>query len=164
MYYDQHLHSSFSSDSKEIAENHLRRALALGMEGLCFTEHHDMDFPSGGPCDYRLDVSAYYKELSRLQQQYQDRLQVGIGVELGIQPGLAPRLRAFAACRPFDFIIGSLHVAVGCDVMYPDYFQRFGTRQAYANYFADMISCLEQFDDFDVLGHVDYVMRSGSGP
>ena len=42
---DCHLHTSFSGDSESPMEGMIEKAIAMGMETLCFTEHMDMDFP-----------------------------------------------------------------------------------------------------------------------
>ena len=47
MYYDFHLHTSFSSDSQAPMESMIQRGIALGLPGICFTEHMDLDFPPG---------------------------------------------------------------------------------------------------------------------
>ena len=41
MYADYHIHSEFSDDSREPMENQVRRAIELGLEEICFTEHVD---------------------------------------------------------------------------------------------------------------------------
>ena len=39
MFVDYHLHSSFSNDSQTPMEDMVRRAIALGLDESCFTEH-----------------------------------------------------------------------------------------------------------------------------
>ena len=41
MYADYHLHSSFSNDSQTPMEDMVRRAIALGLDEICFTENVD---------------------------------------------------------------------------------------------------------------------------
>ena len=38
---DYHLHTSFSDDSEYPMEDAVRRAIALGFDEICFTEHID---------------------------------------------------------------------------------------------------------------------------
>ena len=42
---DYHLHTSFSSDSESPMEEMIRHAVSLGLKTICFTEHHDIDYP-----------------------------------------------------------------------------------------------------------------------
>ena len=41
MYADYHLHSEFSDDSRAPLEAQIERAIALGLDELCFTDHVD---------------------------------------------------------------------------------------------------------------------------
>ena len=45
IFYDCHLHSSFSADSETPAEAMIQRAISIGLSGMCFTEHLDTDCP-----------------------------------------------------------------------------------------------------------------------
>ncbi|MBF1686338.1 MAG: histidinol-phosphatase, partial [Selenomonas sp.] len=47
MFFDSHIHTSFSADSEMRAEEALARAEEQGI-GLVFTEHLDYDYPSAG--------------------------------------------------------------------------------------------------------------------
>ena len=40
---DFHMHSSFSGDSDTPMKDMIERAIALGLETICFTEHYDED-------------------------------------------------------------------------------------------------------------------------
>ena len=57
MYADQHLHTSFSGDSETPPEEQAEKAIALGMERICFTDHHDHDVVSD--IDFELDIPRY---------------------------------------------------------------------------------------------------------
>ena len=39
------MHSSFSADSDTDMENMIKGAISRGLEGVCFTEHLDPDYP-----------------------------------------------------------------------------------------------------------------------
>ncbi len=41
MYADYHLHSEFSDDSKELMERQVEKAIKLGLDEMCFTDHVD---------------------------------------------------------------------------------------------------------------------------
>ncbi len=153
---DQHVHSSFSSDSEELLENAVQAAMAAGLDTLCVTEHMDMDYPTG---EFMLDTAAYRTELFRLKELYSDRIELLFGVELGLMDYLAPRLYEFTASYPFDFIIGSSHLVDGVDPYYPEYFNSHGDHNGILRYFESILANITAFDDFDVYGHLDYVVR-----
>lgn len=161
MYFDSHLHTSFSGDADTLPEQQLDRAVALGMKMLTITDHYDPDFPPSD-CDFSLDTSSYYKRLSELRHQYQDKIDLGIGVELGLQPHLTRELPFLAKEQPYDFIIGSTHVSRGIDPYEREQFIAGTTEDAaYLTYFEEELQNLKLFDCYDVAGHLDYVVRYG---
>lgn len=153
---DFHVHTSFSSDSEERLESAVAAAVQKGLKTLCITEHMDMDYPTG---EFALDAARYQKELFRVKQLYSDRIELLFGVELGVMDYLAPRLYEFASAYPFDFIIGSSHLVDGADPYYPEYFDKFGDSEGIRRYFQSILDNISAFDDFDVYGHLDYVVR-----
>lgn len=82
-------------------------------------------------------------------------------MELGLQPHLTGKLPSFAASFPFDFIIGSVHVADGCDPYDRIFFENRSEEEAYRSYFTCLLENLKVLSCFDVCGHIDYVVRYG---
>lgn len=154
---DVHTHSSFSTDSTEPLRELALAALEKGLKTLCLTEHHDFDYPEPG--EFQLDVPAYYAELSRVRGEFSGRLEILFGVELGLLDYAAPRLYEFASSAPFDFIIGSAHQIDDLDPYYPEYFDKMGDKNGISHFFDAMLSSIKAFRDFDVLGHLDYIVR-----
>ncbi len=153
---DFHVHSSFSSDSEELLENSVKAAISAGLDTLCITEHMDMDYPTG---EFMLDTAAYHTELLRLKELYSDKIRLLYGVELGLMDYLAPRLYEYTAEQPFDFIIGSSHLVEGTDPYYPEYFGTLGDKNGILKYFESILANITAYDNFDVYGHLDYVVR-----
>ncbi|MCM1165570.1 MAG: histidinol-phosphatase HisJ family protein [Ruminococcus sp.] len=156
IYADQHTHSSFSSDSAEPLAETAKAASEKGLKTICLTEHLDLDYPTG---EFRLDTAAYRAELMRVREMFSGRLEVLFGVELGLMDYLAPRLNEFAAAWDFDFIIGSSHLVDGKDPYYPEYFETLGSKNGVLRYFESILANVRAFDNFDVYGHLDYVVR-----
>ena len=85
---DCHLHTCFSGDSETPVRAQLDRAISLGMQAVCITDHHDWDAPNEkGEMDDRflLDFPRYIPALREIREEYRGRLDMGIGVELGLQ-------------------------------------------------------------------------------
>lgn len=154
---DVHTHSSFSTDSTEPLRKLASAALEKGLKTLCITEHHDFDYPEEG--EFLLDVPAYREELLRVREEFSGRLELLFGVELGLLDYAAPRLYEFAKSASFDFIIGSAHQIDGLDPYYPEYFDKMGDHGGISHFFDAMLSAVKAIDDFDVLGHFDYIVR-----
>lgn len=153
---DLHTHSSFSSDSDEKLSEMARAAFDKGLKTLCLTEHMDLDYPTG---EFQLDVTNYRDCLLKVRKEYEGKLELLFGVELGLLDYAADRLNGFAGSYDFDFIIGSAHTADGIDPYYPEYFEKHGGKNGILHFFEYMLSSIKSFDDFDVLGHIDYIVR-----
>ena len=159
---DTHLHTSFSEDCSTPPEDIIRRAAALGMKEICITDHYDRDFPFDG---WIFDPDEYFRTLLPLKKEYEGQLDVHIGVEIGLQPHLKDFYGQFLKNWPFEFVIGSIHVLLGDD---PYFRERYDMtdEEYYRAYFGYMLECVRSCAGvFDVLGHLDYVVRYGfDGP
>lgn len=161
---DYHLHSSFSSDSNTPMEDMILQGISLGLSTLCFTEHLDIDFPYQDPKDeglFGLNTDSYLYELIRLKEKYAGTIRVLFGVELGIQPHLRRELAVYAKSYDFDFIIASSHICNKKDPYWPSFYEGRTDEEAYREYFSSILDCLDTFHNFDVYGHLDYVVRYG---
>ncbi len=160
MLWDMHMHTSFSTDSKALPASMLDAAIQRGLPGICLTDHLDYDYPDE-PGSFLLDVDKYFPVMQALQADYAGKLPVRIGIELGLQPHLAKQLANLVHSYPFDFVIGSSHVVHGFDPYYPNYYEGKTEQEAYLEYFTSILENIEAFTDFDVYGHIDYVVRYG---
>lgn len=163
---DCHLHSHHSGDSETPMEDMILQGISLGLKTMCFTEHNDFFFPDspGEPGSvFLLNTDAYLYDLIRLKEKYADRIQILFGVELGLQPKpeCFRQNAVYAKSRDFDFIIGSSHICHGRDPYYPAFYEGRSQEEAYREYFASILENLEKFQNFDVYGHLDYVVRYG---
>lgn len=93
--WDVHLHSFFSADSEPDPEEQIQKAISLGPDGICFTDHCDFDYPEnsdGTPLkNWVLDIPPYLKKIRELKYRYIGELEVCCGIELGLQPHLTER-------------------------------------------------------------------------
>ena len=158
---DFHMHTGFSFDTDSIPEEMVKKSIELGLKTICITDHHDEDYPEDITA-FQLDVDAYFTEMKRLQETYKDQIDMRIGVELGLQPHLGKFYKEFVNKHPFDFVIGSMHVFDKMDPYYGKYFQGRSDKEAYRAAFAETLETVKKIHDFDVLGHIDYVVRYGT--
>lgn len=161
---DCHLHSSFSGDSETPMEEMIRKGISLGLKTMCFTEHQDFDYPDSpeGPGSiFLLNTDSYLYDLARLKEKYAGQIRLLFGVELGLQPEVMRQNAVYARSYDFDFIIGSSHVCHGKDPYYPAFYEGRSENQAYLEYFESILENIRKFSNFDVYGHLDYVVRYG---
>lgn len=156
--WDTHMHSQFSGDSRAPQESMITSAITKGLDGICFTDHLDIDYPEE-PDLFLLDLPNYSASVHALQEQYKDRLSIRFGIELGLQPHLAAIHSDILKQYPFDFVIGSSHVVHGRDPYYAPYWADRTEEDGCMEYFSSILENIRAFDDFDVYGHLDYVVR-----
>lgn len=161
---DCHLHSSFSGDSETPMEDMVLQGISKGLDTMCFTEHNDFaypDYPGFSGSQFLLNTDSYLYDLARLKEKYADRIRLLFGVELGLQTEVLRQNAVFAKSHEFDFLIGSSHICHGKDPYYPDFFEGRSDAEAYREYFECILENLKKFSNFDVYGHLDYVVRYG---
>ncbi len=153
---DCHVHSLFSSDGEDDMRAEAVSAVQKELDTICFTEHMDFDYPN---CEFRLDTPAYLQYAEQLKKEFEGRLEILSGVELGLMDNITNKLSEFIKSFDFDFIIGSSHLVDGLDPYEPDYFKSFGDKNGILRYFESVLKNIAAFSDFDVYGHLDYVVR-----
>lgn len=154
---DVHMHCGFSNDSETRPEDMVESAIAKGLSVICFTDHYDKDNLDWGD-EAIFDVESYFQKMIELQEEYRDRIEIRIGAEIGMQPYLAEYYQNFIAQHPFDFVIGSVHSVLEHDVAL-DFFQKHSDPEGYKIYFEEMLQDVQKIKSYDVLGHLDYIVR-----
>ena len=160
---DSHIHSEFSSDSSAPLDSIIQKAIQLGIPKICLTDHHDIDFPINPEdgFDFQLDFDSYFAAIDEIRHRYGDRIDVRSGVELGLMNTVAGKARDIADKykNELDFIIGSSHLVRGLDPYYPAYYKGRTEIEGIRDYFESILENVTLIDDFDVYGHLDYVVR-----
>lgn len=158
--FDNHIHTNFSDDSTMESETAIKTALSLGLKGLAFTDHLDIDYP-GFNSWFMIDFSKYSNHMNALKDKYSDTIKILKGIEIGIQPHVLEKTNSILEKYDFDFVIGSVHVVDKTDLHNND-FCKFKTRiQSYTRYLEEVINMLNSFENFDILGHLDLIRRYG---
>jgi histidinol-phosphatase (PHP family) len=160
---DYHMHSAFSGDSKTPMEDMVTKSIELGLTHICMTEHYDPDYIYTPEEEgmFELNTDSYLYELLKLRKKYEDKIYLGFGVELGLQPHIKRQLAVYAKSHDFDFIIGSSHICNRKDPYYPTFFEGRDEDEAHQEYFESVLECVKSLPYFDVYGHLDYVVRYG---
>ena len=69
--------------------------------------------------------------------------------------------KEYVSSYPFDFVIGSVHVVNRMDPYYGEFFEDKTDAEAYRQAFLETLTDIRAIKDFDVLGHIDYIVRYG---
>ncbi len=177
MYADYHVHTIYSDDSEYPMEQVVTDAIQKGITELCFTDHVDygvktdwsdpehMQYRAGGPGEpekmplANVDYPKYVEEISRLQQTYEDRIKIRLGLEFGMQTHTIPQYEKLFSSYPFDFIILSVHEVEDKEFWNQD-FQAERTQKEYQErYYEEMLHLVKQYKNYSVLGHMDLINR-----
>ncbi|MBQ7954337.1 MAG: histidinol-phosphatase HisJ family protein [Lachnospiraceae bacterium] len=161
---DFHLHSCHSGDSDAPMEAMVQSAIAKGLTHMCFTEHMDFAFPVTPETPagiFEVNTDSYLYDLLKYKEKYASQISISFGIELGLQASIARQLAVYAKSYDFDFIIGSSHIVNGKDPYYPAYYEGRSEEEAYREYFQSIIDNIKKISNYDVYGHLDYVVRYG---
>lgn len=161
---DFHMHTTFSTDGQASPREMIIGAIDKGLNTVCITDHHDEDFPfyeDMGESAFQLDLESYVRELSALREEFADRIDVRIGIELGLQTHLKERCQKIVETYPFDFVIGSVHLVQGKDPYFREEFGDMTDADLYRAAFEETLENIKRNPPTDVLGHLDYVVRYG---
>jgi histidinol-phosphatase (PHP family) len=156
---DYHVHSDFSSDSTTPTEQMIEQGINLGLKKICITDHMDYDYPEKYGYTFVFDPDQYMEKLNKLKRLYETKIDVQIGIELGLQPPLAERHRDLINTYPFDFIIGSSHLVDHMDPYNSEYWEHQTPSQGIQRYFESIIENCKAYQGFHIYGHLDYIIR-----
>lgn len=157
--WDNHMHTSFSGDSEAAPADMIKEAKAKGLNGITITDHLDYDYlPEPGA--FELDPDTYYKTQHALALEYStDSFTILTGLEVGLQKCCVEKNKVAVASQDFDFIIGSTHVVDGKDPYYDSFWDEGTQTELFLKYYASILENITTFDDFDSVGHLDYIFR-----
>ncbi len=158
MYYDYHVHSHFSSDCEAEMKDIVEKAIEFQLKEICFTDHVDYDYchPS---INFDIDVKEYTQYIDLMRNRYGDRIKILKGLEMGIQPHITEKCDRFIESGDFDFVISSIHTCDRKDLYNGDFFKAKTSREAYLKYFEEMLYCIKNFKNFNVIGHLNILGR-----
>lgn len=161
---DFHLHSGHSGDSDAPMEAMIQSAISKGLTHICFTEHMDINFPVSPDTPagrFEVNTDSYLYDLIKYKEKYASQINISFGIELGLQASIAREISIYSKSYDFDFIIGSSHVVNGKDPYYAPYYEGRSEEEAYREYFQSIIDNIKKISNYDVYGHLDYVVRYG---
>lgn len=168
---DYHMHTYYSDDSQYKMEEAVKKAIELGLNEICFTDHVDYGIKLEHEDYMRLneeerrnwvanvDYEHYFEEIHQLQVKYKDRITIKQGMEFGIQTHTIPAFQSLFNRYDFDFIILSCHQVEDKEFWTQD-FQKGRSQQVYnERYYEEILNVIKVYKDYSVLGHLDLLKR-----
>ena len=163
-YFDLHNHSEFSFDSK--GSTVLKTALAArekGLGGFAVTDHFDYYSPALWERLHDVepetfDVAAQQAAIDKARAEVPE-IKIFKGIEVGLSSARRDDIRAYLAPFEFDQITASVHYVDDTAPYLKDYYIGKTWREAYGRYLEYLYDEMRWLEDFDVMGHFDYVTR-----
>ena len=171
--FDNHNHSEFSFDGKRSSvEKCALTALSKGLSGVAFTDHCDFFVPEMKAQYENLvpetfDIPGQQAEIDRVQTLIDTECPVSggrtfrilKGIEVGMHENHHDDIRETLEANRFDQVIASVHYLDGIDPFYGGYYEDKDWKNAYGHYLETIWKEMTWLQDFDILGHYDYVVR-----
>ena len=179
MFFDTHNHSQFSFDGgATTVEKSVRAAVDKGFGGICFTDHCDYYVPEMKAqfepivCEV-FDVGAQQAEIDRVSAMVAEgafgraaakKFKVLKGIEVGLDEHSRELNRNLLAAQHFDQVIASMHYLEDTDPYFGPYYKGKNWKEAYGRYLETLLREMKRLEDFDVMGHFDYIVRYAPYP
>jgi histidinol-phosphatase (PHP family) len=142
------------------AEDAIKKAQSLGLDGISFTDHLDIEYPNYEEV-FMIDFEKYNVFMDSLKYKYNNKIKIIKGIEIGIQPHVKDETLEIVNKFPFDYVIASIHIVDKLDLHNGDFCKNKTQRESYLRYFEEVLYMVKDLDNFDVLGHIDLIRRYG---
>ena len=165
---DGHVHTNLCNHAWGEMEEYVLSALKQGLRKLIFLEHLEIGisyFESTWLTEDDFDF--YHKEGKRLQNKYQNKIEVGLGVEVGYNPRFLEKIQQKLALYTWDRIGISYHFLetdsghlnmVSRKQVNLDALDQYGVDEVVSRYYNDLREAVEKLPG-QVLCHIDAVLR-----
>lgn len=169
---DCHVHPEHSPDAEGTVREYCERAVAIGLDAICFTTHVDLCDESvvvvAGeriPTSDRRWLAAYCAEIEAVGRDFARRgLRVLCGIEADYFPGCEGPLRELLAGAALDYVMGSVHYLDGHILTRRSsaaaYFAATALDEMARRYY-EAVTAAAGSGLFDAIGHLDIYRRFG---
>jgi histidinol-phosphatase (PHP family) len=167
-----HTHAWYC-DGKEPPRAYIEKAIELGFQGLGFSSHSPLPFDTVWNMKQE-QIPGYLKDLNALRDEFRNKLDVYIGIEMDFIPGQQSVRDLPAKKSEFDYVIGSVHfIPAGerleevdgsqkeFDALLTKHYQG-DIRLLAKTYFSHMQEMLSE-GGMDIIGHFDLLMKNNPG-
>ncbi|MCK5847702.1 MAG: histidinol-phosphatase HisJ family protein [Caldisericia bacterium] len=151
---DYHVHSKWSLDSVLNVDEAIRFAENMWVNEIAFTEHLDFGFPEKESAI--INIPEYIDDLKI--HQTTTNIKILKGIEVGITESNLRESQRIISNFDFDFVIASVHandIVPFCSTKAKLYY---GDRLL-ETYLKHVLYVVKNFDNFNTLGHLDYLLR-----
>jgi histidinol-phosphatase (PHP family) len=164
---DYHMHTPLCRHATGEPVEYVRRALAVGLTEIGFSDHSPMKQDDFDDWRMRFDQLDEYVEKVRQVQKDFPQLTIRLGLEVDYMPSQHGWIRELAARHKWDYFIGSVHyVSDSWAIDDPQKLSEWNhrdSREVWAAYF-DRLTRAAASDFFEIIGHADLPKKFGHRP
>jgi histidinol-phosphatase (PHP family) len=164
---DYHMHTPLCRHATGEPVEYARRALAIGLAEIGFSDHSPMRQDDFDNWRMRFDQLDEYVEKVRQAQREVPQLTIRLALEVDYLPGQEDWIRELAARHPWDYFIGSVHyVSDSWAVDDPQKLAEWEHRDAREVWLAYFERLTRAADSglFEIIGHADLPKKFGHPP
>ena len=168
--FDCHVHPDYSLDASSSIEDYCEKALQIGLSGICFTTHYDID-PERKDIDAFMrikgkimplsdkTVKTYLDNIKSAKQKYEPKgLKIKAGLEIDYASEIEDKLREDLSKVNLDYILGAVHclehIAITSSEEAYQYFEKKSAEKLCEDYYTSLISGVKS-GLFHCIAHLD---------
>lgn len=168
---DYHVHCEFSDDSEYPINDVCADAYGMGLNEICFTDHVDygvkndvglpvLHYEDGKPIT-NVDYEHYFPRLEEMCTEWDGKLFVGRGLELGVQSITLDDYNKLLDRweNQMDFAILSIHQVNNLESWTGDMQKGLSRDEFHELYWSELLKVVTNYQRYSVLGHMDLNRR-----
>ncbi|ANS75605.1 phosphoesterase [Paenibacillus yonginensis] len=162
MKFDLHTHHYRCGHADGNIRDYIEAGIAAGLKVIGISDHtpyfasaEEQPFPRIAMG--KQELKSYVDEVLKLQKEYEDRIDVLLGIESDFFPEHASLYQSTLAAYPFDYIIGSVHSSDNTSIFNKSRWKNLSPAQQIVhkeNYY-NLIRQSARSGMFQILGHID---------
>ena len=152
---DFHIHTTLSCDGHCTIEEVCRKAIEIGLQAVCFTEHFDLD--TNDPGYGFFNYEEYSSQVDEARRCFGGQLTILKGIEADYQRRFESQLRRWLSNKQLDLVLGSVHYVDGVTLS-EELVRTRNLDELYEAYLGEVRLSAES-GLFGAIGHLDYVKK-----
>ena len=166
---DYHTHHNRCGHALGQIEDYIKMALSCGLIEIGISDHGPLYFldgndPQPGLAMAKDELEGYVEEVLSLKARYAGQIAVRLGLESDYVEDMEAFYADVFAQYPFDYVIGSVHMALGASVYDAGRWQHTPDPVAvYADYYR-LVQKSARSGLFDILGHTTAILAYSPRP
>ena len=162
MKFDLHTHHDRCGHARGTLRDYIEAAIKNDLQVIGISDHspyfaNEKDHPYPQIAMAKSEFPHYVREVLRLKAEYENKIEVLLGVESDFFPGFWQMYKRVYDQYPFDYIIGSVHQTNGLSIFNKNRWKKLDEKQQIKEKetYYDLIRQSAECGMFQILGHID---------